>query len=219
VPLLTQWRLPFQSAAFRALFAVLLVNGIASAVPATLFMFFASDHLQAARHAPVFLLLFFGCAACSIALWVRLASKLGEARAWMLGMLWSGLVGVWALALPAGELAGMIGFGVICVLAGLALGADLALPAALLTGVIGAAGHASRHEAAYFGVWNWGQQLTLALAAGISLPLLAWCGYTPGQSAAGGNTSLLLAYALLPCLFKLLAAGLLWRFFLKRNSV
>ena len=87
--------------------------------------------------------------------------------------------------------------------------ADLALPPALLAGVIAGAGHAGGREAAYFGVWNWGVQMTLALAAGIALPLLAWLGYVPG--AGGGTTALAAAYALLPCALKLLAAAMLWR--------
>jgi glycoside/pentoside/hexuronide:cation symporter, GPH family len=208
------WRLPFQQARFRALFAVLLVNGIASAVPATLFLFFVSDYLRVPNYAPLFLLLFFGTATLSIVPWVRIAARWGEARAWMAGMLWSALIGVWAFGLPVG---GVSGFAVICALSGLALGADLALPAALLTGVIAGAGHSKHHEAAYFGVWNWGVQMTLALSAGISLPLLSLCGFVPGQGVA--LTSLVSAYALFPCLLKLVAAGLLWRAYESRQAL
>jgi Na+/melibiose symporter-like transporter len=47
--------------------------------------------------------------------------------------------------------------------------------------------------------------VNLAVAAGISLPLLAWMGYTPGQP--GEALGLSLAYAAVPCALKL-AAGL-----------
>lgn len=203
------WRglaLPFGQRRFRALFAVLLVNGVASAIPATLFLFFAADRLRLAALSGLFLILYFGAAALSIPAWVALAARLGEARAWVAGMLLASLVFVWAFWLAPGA---ALGFGAICMLSGLALGADLALPPALLAGVIGAAGHAGAHEAAYFGVWNWGVQMTLALAAGIALPLLAWCGYAPGT--ARGGAALVAAYALLPCALKLLAAAMLWR--------
>jgi len=83
------------------------------------------------------------------------------------------------------------------------------LPPALLAGLIGAAGHAGRYEAAYFGWWNWGVQMSLAFAAGLALPSLAWLGYVPGSSQ--GLPALSAAYALLPCALKLLAALLLWR--------
>ena len=197
---------PFGQAPFRALFAVLIVNGIASSIPATLFLFFAADRLQLGALSGFFLILYFGAAAASMPLWVRAAGRYGEARAWTGGMLLSAAVFVWAFGLGAGA---AWSFGAICVLSGLALGADLALPPALLAGVIAAAGHAGRREAAYFGVWNWGVQMTLALAAGIALPLLAWLGYVPG--GAGGGAALAAAYALLPCALKLLAAAMLWR--------
>ncbi len=51
--------------------------------------------------------------------------------------------------------------------------------------------------------------MTLALAAGITLPLLEWQGYLPGQTA--GLNALSATYALLPCCLKLIAASMLWR--------
>ncbi|HEU4375602.1 MAG TPA: MFS transporter [Telluria sp.] len=204
VPL--QWRsvaMPFRQARFRALFAVLLVNGVASAIPATLFLFFAADRLRLAGLSGPFLIAYFCAAALSMPLWIALARRFGEARSWAGAMLASALVFVWAFGLAPGA---AVGFGAICVLSGLMLGADLALPPALLAGVIAKAGG---REAAYFGVWNWGVQMTLALAAGIALPLLGWFGYVPGQQGATG--ALAGAYALLPCAMKLAAAAMLWR--------
>ena len=200
------WKIPLRQRAFRWLFAVLLVNGVAAAIPATLFLFFAGDYLRLGHYAGPFLIVYFCAAAASMPLWVALARRFGEARAWGGAMLLAASVFVWAYGLDAGA---AWGFASICLLSGLALGADLALPPALLAGLIGAAGHAGRHEGAYFGWWNWGVQMSLALAAGIALPLLAWLGYVPGSST--GLPALSAAYALLPCVLKLLAALLLWR--------
>ena len=200
------WKVPFRQRAFRWLFAVLLVNGVAAAIPATLFLFFAGDYLRLGHYAGPFLIVYFCAAAASMPAWVALARRFGEARAWGGAMLLAASVFVWAYGLDAGA---AWGFASICLLSGLALGADLALPPALLAGLIGAAGHAGRHEAAYFGWCNWGVQMSLALAAGIALPLLAWLGYVPGSNK--GLPALSVAYALLPCALKLLAALLLWR--------
>ena len=197
---------PFRHLRFRALFSVLLVNGVASSIPATLFLFFATDRLRLGALAALFLIVYFCAAALSMPLWVAASRRFGEARAWAFSMLASCLVFVWAYFLGEGA---AIGFGCICLLSGLSLGADLALPPALLAGVIKQAGDAGRREAAYFGVWNWGVQMTLALAAGIALPLLGWWGYVPGQQA--GSAALAGAYALLPCFLKCVAAVLLWR--------
>jgi Na+/melibiose symporter-like transporter len=93
---------------------------------------------------------------------------------------------------------------------GLALGADLAMPPALLAAVIAAAGGSGAREGAYFGVWSLATKLNLALAAGLGLPLISLLGYQPG--VAGTVTQALsLAYAALPCLIKTAAAWLLWR--------
>ena len=50
-------------------------------------------------------------------------------------------------------------------------------------------------------------KLTLAAAAGIGLPLVSALGYVPGQPATA--VPLQLAYCLIPCALKLVAAGLL----------
>ena len=64
---------------------------------------------------------------------------------------------------------------------------------------------------ACFGVWNFLGKLSLALAAGLALPLLALFAYQPGTESADGLLALSLVYALLPLGFKLLASVLLWR--------
>ena len=92
----------------------------------------------------------------------------------------------------------------------LALGADLALPGALLAGVIQRAGHGGQSEGAYFGWWNFAIKLNLALAAGLALPLLGQMGYAPGSRDPAALQALALAYGLLPCALKLLAAALLY---------
>ncbi|MEO8169231.1 MAG: MFS transporter [Oxalobacteraceae bacterium] len=199
---------PFCNRRFRWLFAVFIVNGIAAAIPATLFLFFAKDQLQLAQYAGLFLVLYFIAAACSMPLWVTLAKRFGEARAWLIAMLLAVAAFIWAYGLSAGA---AVPFGVICVLSGFALGADLALPPALLAAVIGRAGHSGQREGAYFGAWNWATKMNLALAAGISLPLLEQLGYVPGTVNNNGTQALSAAYALLPCGLKLAAAGLLLR--------
>lgn len=197
---------PFRQSRFRALFLVLMINGVAASIPATLFLFFAEDRLKLGANAGLFLLLYFASAAASMAVWPAVAQRVGEARAWAASMLLTAVVFIWAWGLGPGD---AVSYGVICVLSGLALGADLALPPALLAGVIANAGDSGQREAAYFGVWNWGVQMTLALAAGVALPVLEWQGYVPGTGQGLG--ALAFAYALLPCCLKLLAAALLWR--------
>ena len=197
--------LPFQSGGFRRLLAVFMLNGIASAVPATLVLFFIQDRLQApAAMEPVFLGSYFIAAALSIPLWLAAVKRLGLARAWLAGMLLAIAVFGWATQLDAGQ---SLAFASVCALSGAALGADLALPGALLAGVIQADGKSGQAEGAYFGWWNFATKLNLALAAGLALPLLGVFGYAPGARDAGALAALTAAYCVLPCLLKLAAAA------------
>ena len=198
--------LPFAAPAFRRLLAVYLVNGIASAVPATLVLFFIRDRLQAPAYEPLFLVSYFAAGALSIPLWVRAVRWIGLERAWLVGMGLTIAVFSWAALLEAGD---VVAYTAVCVLSGVALGADLTLPSAILAGVIQRAGHSERAEGAYFGWWNFATKLNLALAAGIALPALAWFGYAPGSRSPQALSALTTAYCLLPCLLKLVAAALL----------
>ena len=203
---------PWANPAFRRLLAVFVVNGIASAVPATLVLFFIRDKLALSAYEPLFLFSYFAAGALSMLLWVRAVPRFGLARLWFAGMLLAIIAFVWAATLSTGSLAGYLA---VCIASGLALGADLALPSAMLAGVIQRAGHAGRSEGAYFGWWNFAVKLNLALAAGVALPLLAAFGYSPGARDAGALSALTLAYCLLPCALKLLAATLLWRLWMR----
>ncbi len=208
--------LPFTRPAFRSLLAVFMFNGIASAVPATLVLFFVQDRLKAPRSIePVFLASYFLCAALSIPLWMLLVRKIGLARTWMAGMLLAIASFLWTLQLGAGDI---VPFLVVCGVSGLALGTDLALPGALLAGVIADAGDSGRNEGAYFGWWNFATKLNLALAAGLALPALALAGYTPGAREPQALQALLLAYCLLPCALKLVAAGLLYFTIIRKKA-
>ncbi len=207
---------PLATPAFRRLLAIYLVNGVASAVPATLVLFFIRDKLQAQAYEPLFLASYFAAGALSMPLWTRAVRRFGLARTWLAGMALTIATFAWATLLGAGDVAA---YTAVCVASGVALGADLTLPGALLAGVIQRAGHAQRLEGAYFGWWNFATKLNLALAAGIALPLLGAFGYTPGSRDGAALQALTLAYCLLPCVLKLAAAGLLWTTWLRKENL
>ena len=57
-------------------------NGIASAIPATLVLFFIADVLQAEARQGLFLALYFVAGAAGMPLWIRLSARVGKVRAW-----------------------------------------------------------------------------------------------------------------------------------------
>lgn len=162
-PLWPSLRMVFAQQAFRRLLAVFVANGIAAALPATLFLFFVADVLQAESYSGALLALYFVAGAASLPLWVSLSARLGRVAAWLLAMLLAIVAFGGAGLLGAGDLGW---FAAICIASGLALG------------------------------------------AGLALPLLALLGYAPGTPE--GLPALSFAYALLPLLFKAVAAALLW---------
>jgi glycoside/pentoside/hexuronide:cation symporter, GPH family len=200
--------LPLADPLFRRLLVVFMANGIASAIPATLVLFFIADVLQAEARQGLFLALYFVAGAAGMPLWIRLSARYGKVHAWALGMVAAIVAFVWAWGLGPGD---DVAFAIICALSGVALGADLALPPSLLADVIDRDGRA-RPTGAYFGLWTLATKLNLALAAGVALPLLGALGYAPGGRDASALSSLAFVYAAVPCLLKLGALAALHRF-------
>ena len=224
------WRQVAGHRPFRWILAAFLANGIASAIPATLVLFFVADVLQAPGKAPMFLIVYFLAAAVGMPLWVRIARRLGLRRAWLAGMAVSIAAFGWAFLLGPGD---TLAFGVICLMTGLALGADLAMPPAILANLLAADDAPRDSEGSIFGIWNLATKVNLAAAAGLALPLLEFLGYIPGQlsatasasasegqalssalpavSSISGSIALSATYALLPCVLKLIAGVVLLR--------
>ncbi len=200
--------LPWRCQGFRYLMSLFLLNGVASAIPATLVLFFIQDRLEAGPWTPAFLGAYFLVAAASVPWWVRLIERASPMQAWALGMALSVLTFVGVLTLQSGDTWLYL---LICVSSGWALGADLTVPGTLLSGVVQRAGHAGQSEGAYAGWWQWATKLNLALAAGLALPALQALGYTPGARDPRALMALTLIYGALPCAFKLLSLTLCWR--------
>jgi len=202
---------PLRKANTRWLLGVFALNALAPSITATVFVFFVTDRLGLAAYAPAFLAVYFLGGAASMPLWVRLARRYSLHALWLAGMVAAVAAFVWAYWLPAGAAAG---FAVICLLSGLAFGADLALPPALLARVIDANGHQGQREGAYFGLWNFVNKLVLAVAGALALTVLEAMGYTRGTQDAASLEALAFTYAVLPCLLKLAAGAWLaaaWR--------
>lgn len=211
--------LPWKNARFRRLLIVFVFNGIAASIPATLVLFFIEDVIRRPNMTAQFLISYFAAGALGMPLWVWLSARIGKGRAWFAGMVLSIVAFVWAFMLGAGD---VTAFMIICIMSGLGLGADLALPPSILADVIDDDERAGigRNEGAYFGLWNLVTKMNFALAAGIALPMLAWLGYQPKVTTSGDALRYLSAtYALLPCMLKALAVmALVWSPFFKTNA-
>ncbi|WP_446728884.1 MFS transporter [Pseudoduganella sp. OTU4001] len=194
----TQWGKALRAVStnrrFMRLLPPYLLNALSVSLPATLVMLYIRDQLQAPELGAIFLVAYFAAAMCCLPLWVRLAKRIGTAKAWQLGMLMA--IGAFAGTSLLGP-GDSMPFFFVCVAAGAALGADLALPSVLFAQAISEA----PGKALYFSFYTLLGKLALALS-GLSLPLLAAFGYQPGN---GASPLLVAIYAGLPCLLKLAA--------------
>ncbi len=191
-----------QAGALRLLILA-LVNSLPVAITSTLFLFFVEDRLQLPGKAGPLLILFFLSAGVSVPLWARLSNRIGPKQILIIAMPLSIASFIGAAMLSAGNLTG---FAVICLASGAALGADMVILPAMFSVVLTRAG---LNASSAFGIWSFAGKLGLALAAFFTLPLLERSGFTPGQTnSAEALRTLNLAYAVLPCILKLGAFGM-----------
>ena len=123
----------------------------------------------------IFLALYFVAGVAGLPLWVCLARRIGRVRAWLVSMVVACIAFVFAISLGAGDVAA---FAAVCLLTGLALGADLALLPALLADIAESPG-GERRGRGYFGWWNPLPTQSGARRRPPALPLLALLGYEP----------------------------------------
>ena len=188
----------------RRLLVLALVNAIPLAVSSTLFLFFVESRLDAPGWEGPLLLLFFLSAAVSSSGWSALARRFGARPVLLAAMVLAILTFGWALTLGSGDI---VAFGVICVLSGATIGADLTLLPAMFARRMA---QVAPNGGQGFGLWTFMNKVSLALAAVTLLPLLERAGFVAGQPAPDAAlTMLTLLYAGAPCALKLLAIGLL----------
>jgi len=212
------WLLPLAAkhdGSFRALLRDkqirhLLLLGFVNALPygmtATLFLFFVEYRLEAATHAGPMLLLFFLSAALMAPVWGVAARLRGTKQILLVGM----LLGIFSFGL-----ASLLGSGdwpqfyLICIASGAAISADMTLLPALLAHRVAQLGDSGEPA---FGLWGFVNKSTLAVAAGTALPALNYFGFEPNRANTDEALSTLtLMYAVVPCILKLAAVGLLLR--------
>jgi glycoside/pentoside/hexuronide:cation symporter, GPH family len=229
---------PWQDAPLRSLMAVHALNGLASAVPATLLVFYVQDALQAPQSQGLLLAAYFVAAALAVPLWVKGVRAWGPVAAWGVAMALA--IAVFGVVpwLQAGD---VLWFGLVCVGTGVAAAGDAVAAQALLLSLpkhsnegttssndlsvgpptgsssgsaVGTAtdtGAESHSDAGQrLGWWAMLSKLNLALAAGLALPLVVWAGYAPGDRTALSVAPLVWSYAALPCALKCVALAALF---------
>ncbi|MBY8977544.1 MFS transporter [Rhodobacteraceae bacterium NNCM2] len=213
------WRTLSGNLLFRRLLIAFFINGAANALPASLLLFFVEYRLGAPEALAWLVPLYFVCAVAGVPFWTWAARRWSKHRAWGVAMLYACAVFTGALFLGEGDVAG---FGVVVVLTGLALGADMSLPPAIQADVIerdrqqtGAA-----RAGMFFAIWQVATKAALAISSGLGFIALGWAGFrTLPDNSPEALMTLSLLYAGVPVLLKLVAVSLMWRFPLDRAAM
>ena len=181
----------------RRLIGLHFFNALAAGIPATLFLLYAETTLAlTGTQTGLLLLTYFAAGILGLPLWLNAAGRIGAVRAWRHAVWLAAVAFLPAVLLGPGDL---LWFGLICVATGATLGADVALPAAIQARLanIESRRHGMPQEGSAFGAFGLAGKLALALAVGISLPLLEILRDT------GVADPLPWMYALFPALIKL----------------
>lgn len=169
----------------RLLGAYALAN-MGNGVPATLLLYYVRDYVHGNEETQrLFLLLYFLFGVLSTPLWLWVSKRTSKHRAWSAAMLvacfgfmWSPFVGYDTL----GEYS-VWAFGIIMMLAGMSVGADLMLPVSMQADVIDVdtARTGEQHTGFYFASWALANKVALSIALGLGFVLLGLVGYDKGD--------------------------------------
>ena len=197
---------------FLTLLSAWFINGLANGIPAALFFLYLEHGLEVSGdERPRFILVYFLAAILAIPLWLRLSANLGKHQTWCWAMLIATLAFITVPLLPPGE---QVFFFIICLITGAALGADLVLPPAIQADVADYDRWRFKVDRTglQFALWGMATKLALAVAVGLALPSIEWLGFDPKAVSSEGRNALIMIYAGLPVVIKLVAIKIMWRF-------
>jgi Na+/melibiose symporter-like transporter len=194
--------------ATRRFFAIYGVSMLASSMPAVLILFFVRDRLDAESLTGLFLAIYFVAGAAALPFWQWLSKRTHKGQAWLCAMLVQILSFVWAFLLGTGD---VTPFAIICLLSGMAFGADLALPPSILADLVQA--HKQERASSFqFSLLAFLLKSSVAIASASVFILLDFAGLKPGEANDSSALWWLSAsYALIPSIIKIFSAGMLYR--------
>lgn len=189
-------------------FGIFAISTFASSIPSVLVLFFIRDLLGLESYTGLFLFAYFVSGALSMPIWRYLAAKYGKLYSWMISMIIAVLVFIWAFTLAEEDLYAYL---IICLLSGIALGAELSIPPSILADLTDSN---KQLRTTGFAILAFIIKFCLAISSGLVLYILSLATFQPGVSNSDEALFWLsFNYALLPCIIKLVAILLIiyWR--------
>ena len=180
-----------------------ILNSLANALPATLFLFYVQLVLEEESKTGPLLLLYFASGIVGLPFWTMLAKKIGKRKSWLASMVLASSAFIFVPFLSSGDLAF---FALITFVSGLSLGADMALPSSIQADVVQKIQNQKvSYAGILFGIWAMLTKFALALAVGVGFVILGVVGFEPERPSTLALSTLSLLYGGAPVLFKMLA--------------
>lgn len=194
----------------KKLFFAFLLNNLANALPATLFLFFVKYVLVLEEKTGLFLIIYFLSAIITFPIWIKISNKISKKSTWILSIIIACSAFVFVPVLNEGD---FLYFAIICVLTGMCLGADMALPSSIQADV--AQQTKNQHQdltGVLFGFWAMITKLSLSLAVAISFISLEFVDFDIENINSYSIYAIIFLYSILPIILKFFSIILLLRY-------
>lgn len=194
----------------KKLFIAFLLNNLANALPATLFLFFVKYILNLEEKTGIFLIVYFFSAIITFPLWIKLSLKLSKKITWILSMTIASVAFAFVPFLNHFDFSYFI---LICILTGMCLGADMALPSSIQADVAQESKKNNNDiSGVLFGFWAMITKFSLALAVAISFISLEFTSFDTENVNENSLLAIVILYSILPIIFKALSIILLSKY-------
>jgi GPH family glycoside/pentoside/hexuronide:cation symporter len=197
------------------------VSTFGAAMTAALSYFFVKHVIQAGELYPIYLLVYYLSSIAGLPLWMRLASRIGKHKAFIVSIMWFAFWASWIPFIPQGQF-GL--FLIIMCFKGSSVGAILALPASMAADAvdIDSARTGEQRAGLYFSVWGMLKKGAGAAGGAIGMAAAAFSGFDPtaevslaGTAAGNSENALLwvtLLYSIIPAAIKFIALPFIWKY-------
>lgn len=194
----------------KKLFFAFLLNNLANALPATLFLFFVKYVLNLEDKTGLFLIIYFLSAIITFPLWIKLSNKISKKSTWILSIIIAISAFIFVPFLNEGD---FLYFAIICVITGMCLGADMALPSSIQADVANQTKQNNEDlTGVLFGFWAMITKLSLSLAVAISFITLEFANFETSNINQNSIVAIIVLYSILPIILKLSSIFLLLKY-------
>lgn len=194
----------------KRIFLAFLINNIANALPATLFLIFVKYVLDLEEQTGLFLLIYFFSAVITFPFWLKISKILGKKNSWILSMIISSLAFAFVVFLEEKD---FFAFSMICIFTGMCLGADMAIPSSIQSDISQESKKIGNDiSAVLFGFWAMITKFALAFSVAISFICLDISNYTANNIEQNTIYTIIFLYSILPILLKCFAIFILTKY-------